>query len=129
VEVTNARIITNEKTYVLKNVTSVQKKVIEGPEYAAVGMIIATIGLFVAIIGVYGYFINGYMSDSGTVCAILGIPFLVGGLLFALQKQNTKWGLKITSSSTEEQALESPDEQYIQRIVAAINEAIVRNKG
>ena len=65
------------------------------------------------------------MNADGTGLAIAGVIVLALGTLFAYTAKAT-YHLKITSASGEFTPISSKDERYVEKIVVAINEAMIR---
>lgn len=111
--VSTARIIINKKTYATSNVTSVSSLVKKPKRFWPIIMVLFG-GL--ALLGSFG-------SSDSSVSGISFFVLLVGVLWLVLVK--TDYILMLLSSSGEHQALVSKDSGTIERIVQAINEAIV----
>lgn len=110
VVVTNTRVVIGGKTYAMTNVTSVsmakQSSSILPPVIAiTVGVIIA------AIVG-------------GTFGNIIAVASIIGGLVLLFTRK-PNYVVKIGSASGESDALISNDQDYVQKIVNALNQAIV----
>lgn len=126
VTVTTARVIIDGVTYALRNITSVHAKDITKPKKpgcSIILMIIAAFGVLSAL---------SAMGDS--VGGGLVMLLIFGGIGFAafmwyqsMQDKHT-YSVHIVTSGGETDAMPSSDQAYIQKIVAAINEAIVRYK-
>jgi hypothetical protein len=116
IHVTNLRTVLQGKTYAMANVTSVSTFV--QPGNPAPGVIAALIGGAALLIGLF--------SDDKFGCAsIFGALLLVIGICVANAAKNRYW-VRIGSASGETNALSSLDRAYIERIVNAMNEAIIR---
>ena len=107
VVVSSSRAILFGKTYAMANVTSVVMHT-ESPNYVLPGLL--------CIVGVMLLF-----NLDIRLWAIITI--LVGGIWCALLKP--KYWIRIGSSSGEANAFWSADQNYIQKIVACMNQAIV----
>jgi uncharacterized protein YunC (DUF1805 family) len=106
VKVTNARFIVNEQTYAMNGVTSVKRFEKKPPRIVPI------------IIGVAGL---GAMSAS----IIVGLLILAAA--FGIWKiQKAQYSVVLSTSSGEAQALTSPDRPYIERVIAALNDAIIK---
>ena len=115
VKITNLRAIIGTKTYAMSNVTSVslgKKKESNTP----LGLIILG-----AAMGISGLFT---LPDT-LVCVGIGGVLAVMGVFGALNSKPT-YMVRIGSASGESNILESTDLEQISRIVAAMNDAIVR---
>jgi hypothetical protein len=107
VRVTNSRLIIGTTTYAMLNVTSVMRKA-EPPN--RVGPIILLL-LGVAV-----------LAHHNT--AFFGFLMLVAGVLW-LKSQKTLYHLRIASASGEANAITSTDVLRVDKIVQAVNEAII----
>ena len=115
--VTNARAVLKGKTFAMVNITSVSMG--EVPPNRMIWIILALVGVAIA----------GCSLSSGKVNlgGVLGILLCIFGLVIAagLKKQ---YAVRIGSAGGETVGLSSFDREYIQKIVNAINQAIV-NRG
>jgi hypothetical protein len=115
IHVTNLRAMLQGRTYAMANVTSVSM-------YTAPGKPIP--GYVLAVVGALFLF-AGFGEGEGAGCAaFLGVVLLVTGILYAISQKNVYW-VRIGSASGETNALSSRDRDYIEKIVAAMNDAIV----
>ena len=108
VTVTNSRFITPGQTYAMSGVTSIRKLKIT-PSYKA--------PIITAIIG----FISLGFGDSGIA---IGILLIIAGIAWFILNKPT-FVVVLSSASGEQEALSSKDEEFISRVVNALNEAIV----
>ncbi|HVR41412.1 MAG TPA: DUF6232 family protein [Thermoanaerobaculia bacterium] len=115
IQVTNLRAMLQGKTYAMANITSVSMHTQAANN--APGVIIAVIGGLIAMSLIAGRDAIG--------CGIFGLLLLAAGIAIAIAAKSTYW-VRIGSASGETNALSSHDRDYIQRIVNAMNEAIVR---
>lgn len=115
IHVTNLRAMLQGKTYAMANITSVSMHTQAANN--APGVIIAVIGGMIAMSLLAGRDAMG--------CGVFGLLLLAAGIAIALAAKSTYW-VRIGSASGETNALSSNDRDYIQRIVNAMNEAIVR---
>lgn len=121
VKITNLRAVIGAKTYSMSNITSVSLARQEPSGCLTFGLIVG--GIFVALFSAYMIF-NEPKGDwwGWLVGSILAIS-----LGFFLRKSSRPiFIVQIGSASGEMKALTSYDEAYIRKIVAAMNEAIVR---
>jgi hypothetical protein len=102
-------------TYTMANITSVKTEKVNPIRWG--GIIVALIGIFLIIIGIN--------SHSTSYFIISGVAILCIGLAWAILVKPT-YHLKISSASGESDALWSKEKGYIERIVTAINEAIIK---
>jgi hypothetical protein len=109
--ITSTRAVLRERTFAMANITSVS--LAESNQGAGCGCtLLGTGGLFA--LGLFG---------SGTVgLGVFGIFLLIVGV--ALMSQKT-YVVRIGSASGETNALQSSSREYIQRIVGALNQAII----
>jgi len=114
ITITNARAVLGSKTYAMANITSVSTGVI--PAKRGVGIFIAILGGVIMISG-----FAGHSSGWG----IFGILILAAGI-GAAYSQKDSFVVKIGSSSGESDALSSTNKEKVQKIVSAINEAIIK---
>lgn len=113
--VSTSRVVIDAKTYALRNITSVKMSVTPAKRGCAVVLLI--FGIICALIGL--------ATKDGIVAAVIGL--VVGGLgLLWMMSVKEQYHVTIASSSAESHALTSTDRPYIQKIVDAVNEAIVR---
>lgn len=113
VTVTNTRVVISGKTYAMTNITSVTM----GKQSASIlpPFIAITVGVIIAAI------------VGGTIGNLIAVASIIGGIvLFITRKPN--YVVRIGSASGEADALESQDQDNVQKIVNAVNEAIV-NRG
>jgi hypothetical protein len=112
VRVTSARLIIENTTYAMANVASVRSAV-EDPNRLGPVILIA--------LGVLG--VAAEISDRGAAL-VFGIVLLGGGIAWLVTQKPT-YHVRISSSSGEADALSSRRKDYIDRVVQAINEAII----
>lgn len=116
IQITNVRAILHDKTYAMANVTSVST--FRQAANKAPGILLILVGSFLLL--------SGLTADSMEGCGFgLGLPLLVVGIVITVAAKDVYW-VRIGSASGETNALHSRDHAYIQRIVDAMNEAIVR---
>ena len=107
ISVSNSRFIVDGQTYAMSNVTSVKTGVEEAKKGA--GILIGLIGLLVLF---------------GANSILWGIIILILGILLFVGAKN-RYSVVLSTSSGENQALTSKDKTYIEKVVLALNEAIV----
>jgi Family of unknown function (DUF6232) len=116
IQITNLRAILHDKTYAMANITSVST--FRQDANTAPGIVLTILGGLVLL--------GGLGSNSAVGCALIfGLPMFVVGLIIGIAAKHVYW-VRIGSASGETNALRSNDRAYIQRIVDAMNEAIVR---
>jgi hypothetical protein len=105
VKVTNARFLTFGKTHSMNGITSVTKYQItpsrKGP-------------IIVAVIGLLAFIFKWYIAVIILAAAVAW---------FISQKK--KYSVQLSSASGDNEALTSTNEEYIDKVVAALNDAIV----
>lgn len=120
IQVTNARAVLEGKTYAMSNITSVTMGKI--PANPWIGILMAVAGLLMLL-----FSFSVLPEDVGERGACLFFALLVVVLGVALAYfAKAKYVVKIGSASGEADALTSTDKDYIQKIVNAINEAIIK---
>ncbi|MFZ1219805.1 MAG: DUF6232 family protein [Chthoniobacterales bacterium] len=118
VSISTSRITAGGTTYALRNVSSVKMTTTPAKKGCAVALII--VGL------IWGFAIIG--SKGGALGAIvLGGACVAGGILW-LRAAKDDYHVAITSNAGEVKAFTSKDRSYIEKLVAAVNEAMVRYK-
>jgi len=105
VKVTNARFISGSQTYAMSNVTSV--KAFEQKPKRLGGIVVLVIGVVVAI-------------NTPAV----GIVIAAAAAIY-LYLQKTLFHVMLSTSGGETSALKTHQPEYLQKVVTALNEAIV----
>jgi hypothetical protein len=105
VKVTNARFISGGQTYAMSNVTSV--KAFEQKPKRLGGVLLLVIGLVVT-----------------TSAPVVGVVITVGAAIH-LFMQKTVYHVMLATSGGETSALKTHQREYLQKVVSALNEAIV----
>jgi hypothetical protein len=116
VSVSTSRVIISGTTYALRNITSVKMTVTPAKQGCAIALII------VGGLGLLG----GLASKDGVLVGLIIGAIIIGLGVLWLRAVKADYHVTIASSSGEGNALTSRDRPYIQKIVDAINEAIVR---
>lgn len=106
VKVTNARFVSGSQTFAMSNVTSV--KAFEKPPSRTGGVIVLLIGLLIAM----------------NVPAV-GLP-IAAVAAYYLYQQKTVFHVMLATASGESSALVTYQRDYLNKVVAALNEAIVQ---
>ncbi len=114
--VTNARVVIDAKTYAMANITSVVMG--EARANRSPGTIIFLVGMLIAVVGTQ-------VGSIGLVLVFFGILILLLGIVAAIRAK-PKYVVIIESASGETNALVSTNRTWIQKIVNAINEAIIK---
>jgi hypothetical protein len=105
VKVTNARFMTGSQTYAMSNITSI--KAHKEPPSRLVGILILILGV-------------------GVATQEPGVGFImVLAAAYYLYQQKTTYHVLLTTSGGETSALKTHQLKYINRVVGALNEAII----
>ncbi|CAM4218602.1 DUF6232 family protein [Serratia silvae] len=107
--ITNARFIVGNSTYAMTGVTSVKKHSVTPSRIGAIVLIIVGMVLLINMQG---------------VSKLWGVGVIGLGVL-AIKGAKTKHSVYLNSSSGESQALQSEDENYIDTVINALNQAII----
>lgn len=107
--ITNARFIVGNSTYAMTGVTSVKKNSVMPSRVGSIVLIIIGIIMLIS------------MKDASRLwgAAVIGLGVL------AFKGAKAKHSVYLNSSSGEIQALESDDENYIDTVISALNQAII----
>ncbi|MEO4005438.1 DUF6232 family protein [Flavobacterium sp. CAU 1735] len=112
VSVTKSRYIVDDKTYVLRNISSVAVNRIKGSRFNAwVVIITGLIALFIP---------NDFQIMIGAILIVLGVIWHI--------TIKDSFTVRIGTNAGEANSIISTDETYIKKIVSALNQAIV-NRG
>lgn len=111
VKITNVRFIVSSSTYPLQGITSITTAMV--PVSKMPGFVILIIGIIIVI------------ASSGNGGAILlGLAVALGGFFIIIGTKD-KHAVKISTSAAETNALVSINKDYIAKVAAALNEAII----
>ncbi len=116
VNITNARAVLSGTTYAMSNITSVsmgERAANRNP------------GCLVTILGFIGWGVAGALENMGVLIVCI-LAFLVGIALIIMAKPS--YVVRISSASGEVEGLVSQNKEYIQKVINALNEAII-NRG
>lgn len=108
VSVSNSRFIVDGQTYAMSNVTSVKPGFIDIKRGETV---------FVGAIGLACLFGSG-------IIFLIGLVFIAAAAIY-LMVSKPQFTVVLNTSSGETQALASEDKEYIERVLGALNKAIV----
>ena len=114
VTVTNSRFIVPGQTYAMSGITSVSKW-IQKPSLKWPLILILVGALFIII---------PLFAGGGALWYLIGIV-LIGIGIFLLIRNKPVYSVILSSASGEADAINSKDEDFIDRIVQALNDAIV----
>jgi len=114
VRITNTRVIVSSTTYAMANISSVST--VKKPARRVLGILIAILGLIVLVVTAV---------TGSTVGIAFGAVFLCFGVLVAVLLKPI-YIARIASASGEVDAISAKEEKYIQTIVMAMNEAIIK---
>jgi len=120
VKVTNLRAVINAKTYAMSDIASVEMTRKDASGCIPVAMMIGG-GLW-ALVTLFSLMSK---FDAGNVVRFLFAASLVALGYYTVMSAKPSYAVKFGGASGESNILESKDKQMIERIVAAINEAIV----
>jgi hypothetical protein len=112
VQITNARAVLANTTYSLANITSVSAT------YQPTSPTVLYLGIMLVLLAVLLFFVS--LWPLGVLLLLIGAACI--GIWFMM---DVKYCVQIGTAGTEVDALESTDEAYIQKVVDALNEAIV----
>ncbi len=120
--VSNSRVVINEKTYSLGNITSVEMEIVD---LSAGIKPFGGCTLFFAVMGIImGWGTLSSPSGCGIILLITGLVFCIFGIIALASPSKFNYSIKLRSASTETQALISENKEYIQEIIKAINDAM-----
>jgi hypothetical protein len=123
ITVTKTRFMVHGQTYALANITSVSAAIIPG-RFDGVLVFI----LFGGLMGLSGFgVLNDGSSDDrpvGIILLILGIVMIGVGII-TLKSRKKSYAVILNTAGSEMKTYVSRDRDFILRIVAALNEAIV----
>jgi len=114
--VTNSRVVIGGKTYATKHINSVQAGVIKPNRTWPIILLI--VGIISILVG-----IEFIAEGTSSPCIPIG-ALVIAGAIAALYLQKPTYIVRLTASSGSIRALSSKDEENIDRIVAAITQAI-----
>jgi Family of unknown function (DUF6232) len=114
--VTSRRAVLNGVTYVMANITSV-----------AIGQRQGQVGCLPGIMLILGTDIVVLGAALAIPLAIIGVVILIGTFIF-ISNPDAHYIVRIRSGSGEVDTLEGKDRQALQKIVDAINQAIVERQ-
>jgi hypothetical protein len=120
VMVTSARLICVGTSYALRNVTSARMEIT--PANRLVGILIIAVGAVLAVVGMF-------VSDTSNIDQVLawaGAAVVLAAGIWTLLAATPDYHVAISSSSGEVRTFTSKDRPRVERIVAAINDAIVK---
>jgi hypothetical protein len=113
VRVTNTRFIVGNVTYAMGNITSVKKST--EPPHRGLAMLLIAIGIASLLFAA---------SDKNAGIFVLGVVLvLVGGVMW--RGARPTYGILIASASGESTPLTSRNKERIEKIIQAVNEAII----
>lgn len=109
VKVTQSRYITENKAYAMRNISSVSINTIKGCRFCA---------RVVIITGLIAFFIPNDFQ------ILIGVTLIVLGIIWHVSIKD-EYAVRIGTNAGESNSIISKDQDYIKKIVAALNEAIV----
>jgi predicted phage tail protein len=127
VSVTSARVVMNELTFALRNISSVRTLTV-APSHS-LDIILICIGLLIALMGLCFGGVGAGAESGGAIgggifILIVGVALVAGGIYTYAKKKPTYY-VYLGTNAGEQRGISSPDKSYIDAIVKAINEAIV----
>jgi hypothetical protein len=120
VNITTTRVIISGTTYALRNITSVKMGMTSANPGCAI--ILLVLGVLV-LLGALSSLASNF--NSGMMMLFWAAGIIAGGVLW-LRSCKPSYHVAIASASGEARALISKDKHYIEKIVASVNDAIVR---
>jgi hypothetical protein len=120
IKITNVRAVFGSKTYAVSNITSVDAKAISPSGCAPIALIVIGAGF-----GISAAF-RASTTDSWWVTLLIGVAFMALGFRTAA-KAVEDYSVNLTTAGGEVTAYQSKDKAEIQKIVAALNEAMIKN--
>ena len=109
VKVSNARFIVGNQTYAMSGVTSVKSHVTPPSRMGGI------VGLVLGLLVLFG-------AEGGG--KLIGLA-IAAAAAYYLYQQKTEHAVVLSSSSGEAQALSGTDADYINGVIAALNEALI----
>jgi len=106
VKVTNARFIVGSQTYAMSNITSVKASEDSPGRFTPIACVVVGVACLFGSVKEFGIFL-----------------ILLGGVWLACLK--TTYYVSLTTAGGESKALSSEQREYIEKVVAALNNAIV----
>lgn len=119
--VTKSRFINADQTYLLSGVTSIRAGTIQPRYRSVIGVLL--LGLLVLLNGVALLHAPGYRGEA--VLFVLVGAVMIGLDILHWRRLVTSYVLTLTTAAQEVQALKSRDPAFIQRVVDALNKAVV----
>lgn len=121
VKITSTRAIIFDQTYSMANITSVSTKELHPNQ--SFGIILMLVGMLFSLCGLPGLF---NLTEGSSIL----LTFFVGGVIalvfgIYLIATSKRYAVRLGSASGETNALISKDQDYIQNIVDALNQAII----
>ena len=117
IQITNSRAVIQGKTFVMANITSVSMNIL--PPNTRPGLLVGALGALAWLL------IIGSVIQSTTIAVVGTVIIACVGFAIAASAKST-YAVKIEGASGDAEALISPSRDYIQKIVSAMNEAIVK---
>lgn len=109
VNVTDKRLVVNNKTYAISGITSVSFEVIKQNRLLPIALLLATVLLISKqAANVWGY--------------LLATPFIIWLLI-----QKSSYTVRLSSASGETRAITSKNKDFIKSVVDSINKAMIDN--
>lgn len=131
VSVTTARVVISGTTYALRNLTSVKMTSSPSGQVGCAAVLLIP-GILMLLLSLASCGISGLAGlVEGVGAGLVGLV-ISGGIITAaiawMRKSRANYHVTISSSSGEAHALTSKDRNYVEKIVASINDAIVQHE-
>jgi hypothetical protein len=108
VTVTQSRFMASGRTYTMRNISSVTVFKVEKSKKLPIALLI--VGCLIAL--------------AGGSASVLGIAMAIAGIIWLFMIKND-YAVRISTNAGESNSLTSANRDYVQKIVNALNEAII----
>ena len=116
VEITDLRVILDQKTYTIANVHSVHVHMYRTKLFLSM--------FFILVVAAWSVSVAMLRMETYTQSLTVGLVIGAVGLIFLIATTKTKYSIRIRSSEGELNIFESTDKNLVRRIAHAINRAI-----
>ena len=117
VQVTSTRVLFPGTTYSMRNISSVKKHMLKASH---------TMDLLIIVLGVF-VLLPGFCVEKGFMFIVIGIILIGLGIYLFMQKKNS-FVVVLGTNAGEQQAYTDQNEERINNIIGAINNAIIEYK-
>lgn len=121
IKITNLRAIFGDKTYAVSNISAVEMQSKPPSLFPALIGILGGVLVLIAIPSL----LNNRTWDNNYTALVIGLVLAIYSFL-TVRAAKTQYIISFTSSSGEVKAFASPNEEQINRIVQALNDAIIQ---